>query len=456
MKFYIKDKNDTFVEATQDQILDGKINLYNEEKEVIRSQKPDPNTDTNYMDELTKTVKEMALAVGDLSDIKAKQDEFETKINKYQEAADKGFPISIPDGNGDSGDDLYAPYDLAIQGKGLMDRISHPGYELKEDRRQEMAKYFVLFLKAAYFQNPVAKAKFIQDYGTASRDPNQKTALGDTGNVFPVPDIVDSEIIHFAREKSVVLQECRIWPMTSDKESIPTETGGVSVAWGNTTSESDPTISETELSATELSAYSAVRNTTLADSRSDIVSWLTELMSEAAGQELDNESFNGDGSDVCSGLFSKAGYTVTAASALFSSVTADNWSEMLKNLDGLKKENAKFYMNGAIIHYVRVLKDSQDRPIFMETVGSPVSGKVYGFPYREVVKCNSTDGASKNVALFGNLRYFAIGRRLDATTLQVDPYGLFTTNRTRFKLYQRWGLQVALANAFVKLITAAS
>jgi len=61
----------------------------------------------------------------------------------------------------------------------------------------------------------------------------------------------------------------------------------------------------------------------------------------------------------------------------------------------------------------------------------------------------------KDVALFGNMKYMAVGRRLDSATIMVDPYGLWTTNRTRFKLYQRWALRVALPEAFVKLVTSA-
>ena len=461
MKFFVKvDENGELklIEATQDQVLDGKTELFNEDGEQLRSQaQPSGNEGKTPMDELTNAVRDMALAVSGIGDIKQRQEEIETQIKAYQEAAAKGFPIPAPSwaaGAGADDDNIFAPYNMAIQGKALTDKISHPGFAIDDERRQAMAEYFVLFLKAGVFQDQRARAKMREKYGEV--DPVTKTVIGDTGNVFPVPDIVDSEIIHFAREASVVLQECRIWNMTSEVESIPTETAGVTVSWGNTTQESEPTISETELTAKELSAYSAVRNTTLADARSDIVSWLTEVMAEAAGKELDNEAFNGDGSNVCSGLFSRAGYTVTAASALFSSITASDWSELIKNLDGLKKQNAKFYMSGTIIHYVRILSDDNSRPIFVETMGQPQASTIYGYPFRECIMCNATDGASKNVAIFGNLRYFALSRRLDASALSVDPYGLWTTNRTRFKLYQRWGMQVAQDNAFSKLVTAAS
>jgi HK97 family phage major capsid protein len=139
----------------------------------------------------------------------------------------------------------------------------------------------------------------------------------------------------------------------------------------------------------------------------------------------------------------------------FSAITADDLSLMIAKLDGLKKQGARFWMHGQILHYIRNLKDSNDRPIFIETVGAPMSGTIWGYPYSEVIKMPSTSGANTAFVAFGNLRYFSVGRRLDTTTLQVDPYGLWTTNRTRFKLYQRWGMKIGLANGFVRLLTSA-
>jgi HK97 family phage major capsid protein len=299
--------------------------------------------------------------------------------------------------------------------------------------------------------------RFAELYGVV--DPSRKAVIGDGSNDFPIPDIVDSEILHFAREVSVILKYARTWDMISEKQSFPIEGTAVSVAWGNTTEESEPDINtEFELDAEELSAFSEVRNTTLADSRSDIVSWLTEALAEAAGQEIDNEGFTGDGTNVCSGILTAAcGYSVVLASGStsFSQLDATKLSEMIGKLDGLKKTGARFWLSGAILHYIRSLKDSQDRPIFIETVGAPMSGTIWGYPYTEVVKLGSiTDAANTAFMAFGNLRYFGVGRRLDSSSLSVDPYGKWTTNRTRFKLYQRWGLGIALALGLVRMLTA--
>lgn len=326
-------------------------------------------------------------------------------------------------------------------------------HEIDEPTRQEMAKFYCLFIKAAIQQDPRAYQKFRELYKGSTTD------IGDSGNVFPIPDIVDSEILTYARESSVILQQARIWDMTSEKQSFPAETASSTTYWGNTTVEAAPTIGEVELDADELSAYAAVRNTTLADSRSDIVSWLTESFAEAIGQALDTAAFVGDGEGLYGGvsglLSAKCGYSVTMyGSTSFSNISVDHLSQMIAAISGLKKMGARFYMHGAILHYVRVLKDSQNRPIFVDTVGSPVSGTILGFPYTEVISMTSTSAANTAFMVFGNLKHFAVGRRLQAAALQVDPYGLWTTNRTRFKVYNRWALNLALPNAFCRLLTA--
>jgi len=191
------------------------------------------------------------------------------------------------------------------------------------------------------------------------------------------------------------------------------------------------------------------------DARSDIVSWLTAALAEAAGQELDNQAFNGSGSPFFGILDATgAGYSVTLGGSSFSDVTFTDFSSMIAKLDGLRKQGARFWMHGQGLHLVRTLKDDQNRPIFYDTVGQPTSGTILGFPYSEVMKMPSTTGASTAFLAFGNLRYLGVGRRLEVSTLSADPYGLWTTNRMRYKLYQRWGMKIGLRNGLVRMLTS--
>jgi HK97 family phage major capsid protein len=342
---------------------------------------------------------------------------------------------------------FFGEYDLAVQGKSLQDKLSHPMHVIDEATRIEMAKFYLLMLRAC--NDPRAKEKFIDTYGQV------KTNIGDPGNTFPLPKPLEAEILAFARESSVLLQYCRVWPMVSDSMSVPAESSSVSVGWGNTTAPSDPAAIEVLLQTQELSAYSTVRNATLADTTSDIVGWINSAMAEAAGLELDNQGFNGTGTPFFGILGAAgAGYSVVLAGSLISGITADDFSNMIAKLDGLKKQGARFYMHGQIIHIVRILKDSQQRPIFLDgNIAGATPPTIYGYPYSEVIKMPSNQAANSPFIAFGNLRYFGIGRRVDTATLTVNPWLYWTTNRTSFKLYQRWAMKIGLANGLVRLLT---
>jgi HK97 family phage major capsid protein len=451
-KKYVRTAEGALILASAEQLADEKIIKFDVEIPDDHSETSDP-------------IKELGNLIRSLSgDIKTRSEEMIASVKASQEAQRRGFPIFNPDGGIVSGavptgmteeeaKSFFGHYSLAHQGVELRRRIEARGGTLDEAKRIEMAKFFLLFYRSEVMKDPRAHMKFWDYFGPQFVG---KTAVGDTGNVFPLPEILEAEILAHAREVSVLLQYAAVREMVSEKQSFPAETGATSVGWGNTTSEHEPTISEVELDANELSAYSVVKNATLADTRSDIVSWLTAGLAEAAGQELDNQGFNGTGSPFYGllGATNGSGYSVVLSGSSFSDITADDFSSMIAKLDGLKKQGARFFMNGAILHYVRTLKDDQSRPIFQQMVGMPVPGVIYGYPYSEVVKMTGTTGANTAFMVFGNLRFYAVGRRLDTASLSVDPYGLWTTNRTRFKLYQRWAEKVGLTTAFVRCLTS--
>ncbi len=455
-KKYIKTAEGVLVLATPEQVADEKIEKF----ELEVQENPNP---VNPMQELEGLIRSVA------GDTKTTADAMEAKLAAYQKAVDARFPIpksvmpaeesparqafeNVYEQNARTSgmstkeaSDFFGEYDLAVQGRDLQDRLRHPAHIVDEATRIEMAKYYCLLLRST--RDPRAMMKMIDVYGAG------KTAIGDSGNTFPLPKPIESEILAFAREASVVLQYARIWPMSSDKMGIPAESSKTTVSWGNTTPASDPGATEVELEANELSAYSTVKNATLADTVSDIVGWINSVMAEAAGLELDNQAFNGSGTPFY-GLLgaSGAGYSVVLSGSLISGIAADDLSSMISKLAGLRKRGARFFWNGEIFHYVRILKDSQNRPIFADP-GGVVPGTVYSYPYTEVTNMPSTQGANTAYIVFGNMNYFAVGRRLDVATLTVNPYLYWTTNRTSFKLYQRWAMKVGLSQGFARLLT---
>lgn len=457
MKLYIKSEDGSFIPVSM-----GKDTNTEVANQQAAPQAPAIKVaETDPVKELANVVRELTTSV---SKIKEKEEEVNAKLAAYKEMGQKGFVIpnaEIPE-NSPAGADLsktvLSRVNMAVQGKRLMDKRFYPGYQIKdESTKYKVAKFMCYFIKAGLQGSRKATDEFWDTY-TPVFKAEGKTAIGDSGNTFPTTNTVEEEILSFARESSVALQYANVVEMNAEKQTYPAQQTGTSVAWGNTTAESEATVADVQLSAEELSAYSSVKNTTLDDSPSDIVSWLFTDMAEATGLEVDNVMWNGDGSSTygsVSGIFLTASYSVVlgSGSTAFSQVSSLDLSEMISKLDGPKKQGARFFMHGEILHFVRTLVDSNNRPIFIDTIGSSIPPSIWGYPYTESTKCPSTSAANTYFMCFGNLRYFFVGRRRGVTNLQVNPYQNWTTNRTCFKVYSRWGLKTGLAAGLVRMKT---
>ena len=483
MEFYIKNEKGELVKASIEDVFNRGITLYDAKgKEVKRTEpvvkppvidKQDSSIEVpavhinNSIQELTGLIKDLARSQSAITEKAEKQEE---KLKIYEEMVKSGF--ILPSGQTTTkgymasleNDGVLKNINLGKAGADIENYVLNTKHRIPDEKRERIAKWALLVYKAGVNKDPMATVQFWKEFGKDAKEMEieHKTAVGDSGNIFPIVDVVESEVLAFARERSIALQYARVVPMTAEKKTWPAESASSSVSWGNTTAESEPTVADVELDAEELSAYAAVKNMTLADSPSDVVGWLLSNMSEAVALELDNVTFNGDGASSmasCSGILSAAcGYSVTmTGSWAFSNLDATRLSEMISKLSGIRKVGARFYMHGEILHFIRSLKDSQNRPIFVETFGNAtMPSTIWGYPFSEVTNMPSTTAENTAFLSFGNLQYFLIGRRKGVGRLEVDPYGLFTTNRTRFKIYSRWALIIGLATGFCRLLTGTS
>lgn len=330
-----------------------------------------------------------------------------------------------------------------------------------DEKRGKMAKHLLMIVKASLKDHRAVKD--YQDWAekASNENPIIKAAMaegtGSTGG-YLVPDEFSDEILAFARLKSVALQDCRIWPMGTDVKRVPAENAKVSVGWkaeASDADQTDPTFNEIVLTAKRLTAFSVASNELLNDSSVDIVSYLTEIFSEAIGQELDNQVFNGTGDPWSGVLTAAAGYSVVMTGlANFSSISGDNLADLIDKIPQEAEDGAKYYFHKNILTYIRKLKDTTNQYLF-----APISGglpaDIWSYPYVRTPKCPaaSATGTGKAFVSFGNLRHFALGRRLESMTLDLDPYGLFKSYRSQFRIVQRWGGAMGLANAFSRLVT---
>lgn len=292
----------------------------------------------------------------------------------------------------------------------------------------------------------------------------RKTALSEgTGSLggYMVPEEYAGEIMGFAREKSFALRDCKIVNMKSDTMRVPTEATSVSVSYGvegSTLDETNPTIGEVVLNAERLGAWTSATNELLQDAAengTDVVSWLGGLFAEALGQEVDDNVMNGGALESFTGALSGAGHSVVLDTrGSYENITIQDLSEMIAQLsDNQMGSNPKFYMEKKVWQILRDQQDSSGQLIFDPTAS--ISRSVYGYPIiiSDVMPTPNTSGGADPFVLFGDLKHYLFGNRLNRTQLEIDPYGLFTSYKTRFRMVWRVCGEIGLANGLVSLYT---
>lgn len=280
----------------------------------------------------------------------------------------------------------------------------------------------------------------------------------DANGGFLVPDEYAMEMIALARNSSFALQACRVMNMGSDVLKVPTELSLGSATWVAESTEktaNEPTFGQATLTAKKLINLAVASNELIADGEFDIASLLAEQFAYSQAQELDNQLFNGTGDPVSGILTAAAGYSVViGAGASMSTVTAVDLSRAIANIEEGYLGGSRFFFGRLAMHYVRSLKDSQNRPIYAE-IGGASPRTIYEYPVNVSEKIANVDGANKALGVFGNFDKFLLGRRAGSMVIEADPYTRFAYADTRFRMVSRWAFAYGKNTAFTRILASA-
>jgi len=386
------------------------------------------NMIADMVDNKTKDEATEIAAIQNEKIVKALEENAELKaqIKALEKMPARQVNLAVP-GNTETVKAMYKGYDLKRQGASL---------SLPEDKREMYAKFFIDCIKATNVE------------GTGSR------------GGYLVPDEYGDTVLAFARQSSVTLQDANVIEMGTDVMRVPAELTNVAVTWNAEEIDlgaSNPTFAEVVLTAQRLGSYGIVSNELLADSKFDVVSMLTSQFAEAIALEIDNQVWNGN---TFSGALSGATTNTVTCAATGTSpsrhiqITNAELSEAISKLTANKLAGAKFYIHQNSMHYIRVLADDNGSPIFAHP-GNGVPGTIYEYPYVMSSSLPSAPAAASPFILFGNLKNYLIGRRRGEMTLEINPYSLFTTYRTQFRMVTRWHGKFGLEAGMVAIKTSA-
>lgn len=327
---------------------------------------------------------------------------------------------------------------------------------LKGDEQiDEFAKFMLTFVEVSK-RTPSAEAQQkmheIQEHVKTTLNEGTSAQGG-----YLVPVEYQWDMVMLNKDRTFAVNLCTVRPMTSMTQKIPAELTRAAVAWKDEAAQltqSDPTFSQVSLTAEKLTAFTAANNEMIADSALDIAGIITDQMSYGMLLELDNQTLNGTGSIVSGILTAKAGYSVVMSTAAFSNISYADVSLLIDQIPEGYDDNLSLVMNKRILHYLRTETDTYGRPI-LQLPGESTPGTIYQVPYVKTSQATKTSAASTAFVACGNFKYFYIGQRLGIMTLDVDPYGLFDYDQTRYRMVTRFALAVAQANAFARLLTSA-
>ena len=356
------------------------------------------------------------------------------------------------------GSSSFLGYNLNHQGRFIKSKsIDRPEFE--EFRREEEVNNFCKFLIA-----------WIRAVHPKINDPKAKEALADmhikaplaegagaTGG-YAVPAEYQWDIVQLARSRAHLLQIARIVPMTSDVMYIPTEATLATINWKGEAvamDQGEPTFDRVTLTARKATAYAISSNELIQDNRIDIASILTEQFAYGIALDIDNQALNGTGIPcsgiLCSGILTS---NIVYLAGSMSTITVTKLSEAIYKLSEGDLANARFLLNRLAQHHIRGMIDSTNRPI-MQPLSDTMPSTILGYPWLMSEKISTADtGAGCIFGLFGDFQKFIIGRRIGAMALELDPYGLFDQDETRFRMISRWAFALGRETALTKIITA--
>lgn len=246
---------------------------------------------------------------------------------------------------------------------------------------------------------------------------------------------------------------------TANKSRIqPKRTGRIAAQWVSENAARTETTGLTwgslEIPTHEMYALIDISHQNLEDSAFDLQAELSEEATEQFEVAEGAAVVGGNAVGKPEGWMTNAdvGFTVsgTAATIADTNGQANGMLKLKYSIKSAYARNATWALNRTTMGSVRVLKDANNRYIWMPGIQSGQPNTIDGDPYVEVPDMPS-EGANTYPIAYGDFaRAYTMVDRIVMNMLR-DPYTQATAGNIRFMFYRRLGGQVVLAEAIAKL-----
>jgi len=259
-------------------------------------------------------------------------------------------------------------------------------------------------------------------------------------------------------------------PVSTSSAKLIVDSTDPTMYWtAENTAPSESAITGSNVTATinKLIGWIQVSRELLDDAEIDLTSHILRKFGNATAYGLDWACLQADGGADSTdggftGIFGGSGTAAVAASGNVSVATLDfeDWLAAMLAVDSavLSRPTAAWIMHPQMLVRALAIKDSNGRPIFLPSTDAPSLGgigSICGFPVILAHGANATDGVSKKIAVFGDLKGQAVCLRNDFEFAASDQ-AKFTEDSIVFRARARGAAKTKKATAFGVLTTAAS
>lgn len=304
--------------------------------------------------------------------------------------------------------------------------------------------------------------KFAKDFALNIKD---MTVSSNTGGGFLVPEEFESSIIQYREPTNIVWPRATIVPMATETLLWPklaqistgsnvNHFGGVVFNWtaeATPKTETQPGFENITLQAKELSAYTQISDTLLADSPINLINFLTDLFRRAWMWTTDKVYVDGDGAGKPLGVIEDPN-VITVNRAGAGAVT-------LTDISNMYEVHPTHFMNGAVwfmnkVIEARLLNErSTTNDLLLRNMISIKEGRIETLKGHPIILSDNktpTIGTKGDVIL-GNWRDgYYVGRR-QGVTIARSEHVAFLSNMTTIRATGRVAGLPAQPKAFVVL-----
>jgi|GEM_PF-3556855 len=341
--------------------------------------------------------------------------------------------------------------------KGLMRRRKGVFESLGEETQEFFVKMKEHLEKVNSFK-VATKALSITDVIRSTEDA--------TGGLF-VPDDVRYAMLQFAPPGTIVWPRAQVWPMTTQsiqwpklKQDLTAGSedffGNVQMTWteeGHEKTETHAQFGTLGLTCHELSAYTEVTDTLIADSAINIGNLLVQLFQGTYWHFTDRSFLRGMGNIQPLGVLNDPKVR-TVKRILANKLRYEDLLNMSTDLPPMFDADAVWMLTKAAFNNLRKQKDDNGQPVIQlgmgyNDFGEGIAGYILGYP---VVMADYKVNAlgQRGDCLLGSWKHYFIGER-EGVKMEMSRHTAFQYNRTAFRASARLGGICEEPNAFVIL-----